>query len=81
MSNISRDSVIGENAFSIDGVISIPEGVEEESFFEDLIKYLQSKGAFFFGFTETLQGEAMKEGRLRELLSVNGIEEFKEEEF
>lgn len=78
--NLDRNELIGENAFSIDGVISIPNGVDQEEFFEKLIEYLQDKGAYFFGFTETLQGEAMKEGRLKELLTVNGIQEFKEEE-
>ena len=78
--NLDRNKLIGENAFSIDGVISIPNGVDQEEFFEKLIEYLQDKGAYFFGFTETLQGEAMKEGRLKELLTVNGIQEFKEEE-
>ncbi len=78
--NLDRNELIGENAFSIDGVISIPNGVDQEEFFEKLIEYLQDKGAYFFGFTETLQGEAMKEGRFKELLTVNGIQEFKEEE-
>lgn len=78
--NLDRNELIGENAFSIDGVISIPNGVDQEEFFEKLIEYLQDKGAYFFGFTETLQGEAMKEGRFKELLTVNRIQEFKEEE-
>ncbi|MPM09539.1 hypothetical protein SDC9_55859 [bioreactor metagenome] len=78
--NLDRSLLIGENAFSIDGIISIPSGVEQEKFFSELIEYLQSKGAYFFGFTETLEGEAMKEGRFKELLTMNGIEEYKEEE-
>ncbi|WP_017414049.1 hypothetical protein [Clostridium tunisiense] len=78
--NLDRNELIGGNAFSIDGVISIPNGVDQEEFFDNLIEYLQDKGAYFFGFTETLQGEAMKEGRLKELLTVNGIQEFKEDE-
>lgn len=78
--NLDRSLLIGENAFSIDGIISIPSGVEQENFFSELIEYLQSKGAYFFGFTETLEGEAMKEGRFKELLTMNGIEEYKEEE-
>lgn len=78
--NLDRNLLIGENAFSIDGVISIPSDVEQEDFFSELIEYLQSKGAYFFGFTETLEGDAMKEGRFKELLTMNGIEEYKEEE-
>lgn len=78
--NLDRNLLIGENAFSIDGIISIPSGVEQEIFFSELIEYLQSKGAYFFGFTETLEGDAMKEGRFKELLTMNGIEEYKEEE-
>ncbi|WP_291576385.1 hypothetical protein [Clostridium sp. UBA4548] len=78
--NLDRNELIGENAFSIDGIISIPNGIDQEEFFDNLIEYLQDKGAYFFGFTETLQGEAMKEGRLKELLTVNGIQEFKEDE-
>lgn len=77
---LDRSLLIGENSFSIDGIISIPSGVEQEDFFSELIEYLQSKGAYFFGFTETLEGDAMKEGRFKELLTMNGIEEYKEEE-
>lgn len=78
--NLDRNLLIGENAFSIDGVISIPSGIEQEEFFSELVEYLQNKGAYFFGFTETLEGDAMKEGRFKELLTMNGIEEYKEEE-
>ncbi|EQB89897.1 hypothetical protein J2Z44_001818 [Clostridium punense] len=78
--NLDRNLLIGENAFSIDGVISISSGIEQEEFFSELVEYLQNKGAYFFGFTETLEGDAMKEGRFKELLTMNGIEEYKEEE-
>jgi hypothetical protein len=69
MYEIDAASVIGNNAFSIDGVISILEGEDQEKFLDELINYLESKGAYFFGFTDTIEGEAMREGKMREILT------------
>lgn len=80
MFDLNRDSVIGENAFTIDGVISIAKGEDQEAFIDELVKYLQSKGAYFFGCTETIEGEAMREGRLREIFSMHINSDVQEEE-
>lgn len=69
MYEIEGSSVIGRNAFSIDGAISILEGQDQERFLEELIEFLENKGAYFFGFTDTIEGEAMREGKLREILA------------
>lgn len=70
------DEVVGDNAFQINGVITMPKEVEWEEFFDDMLAWLESKGASFFGHTSIVddKGDAAREV-LRDIISAGKVKQ------
>jgi hypothetical protein len=56
----------------IKGAITLPEGVDWEDFFDELLLWLEDKGAFFFGGTEKVEDKV--EAVYRILKETTGLE-------
>lgn len=71
--NLKEDNdVVGDNSFYINGAITIPEGTDCEEFLDDMLLWLESKGACFFGGTSKVED---KEEAARQILKeTTGIE-------
>jgi hypothetical protein len=71
--NLEEDKdVVGDNSFYINGAITIPEGDNWEEFLDEMLQWLESKGACFFGGTSKV-GD--KEEAARQILKeTTGIE-------
>lgn len=64
--NLEEDNdVVGDNSFYINGAITIPEDVEWEEFLDEMLQWLESKGACFFGGTSKVED---KEEAARQIL-------------
>lgn len=71
--NLKVDNdVVGDNSFYINGAITIPEGANWEEFLDEMLQWLESKGACFFGGTSKVED---KEEAARQILKdTTGIE-------
>ncbi len=66
------NDVVGDNSFYINGAIIIPEGADWEEFLDEMLQWLESKGACFFGGTSKVED---KEEAARQILQeTTGIE-------
>lgn len=66
------NDVVGDNSFYINGAITIPEGANWEEFLDEMLQWLESKGACFFGGTNKVED---KEKAARQILKdTTGIE-------
>ena len=74
------ESVVGRNALVIDGVITIPDGVDQDKFFDEFIYWLESKNSSFFGFTRPVEDEEDGNGCVEKILTERAGIDLKEKE-
>ena len=68
-------NLIGENSIRIDGIITIPKGVDQDEFMDNFIKWLEENNkGMFFGFTRSIEDEFDGEQEIRNILSHSNIE-------
>ncbi len=67
-----ENDVIGDNSFYINGAITIPAGANWEKFLDEMLQWIESKGACFFG--ETSKVEDKEEAARQILKETTGIE-------
>ncbi|GAA0740589.1 hypothetical protein [Clostridium oceanicum] len=63
-----EESVIGNNAISINGAITIPDSENKEKFFNDLRTWLKKRGCSFFGYTENIKNSDKADDLAKEIL-------------
>lgn len=75
--NLADDNeVVTDNSFYINGAISLTEGTDWEQFFDEMLQWLESKGAYFFGGTRKVEDkEAAAQQILREATGIEWVDD------
>lgn len=66
------NEVVTDNSFYINGAISLPEGTDWEEFFDEMLQWIEGKGAYFFGGTKKVEDK--EEAAQQILKETTGIE-------